>query len=211
MEENQTTKWTIIDSVNLTKLYPLNETSILVYSSMKIYNQLSQFFNEFKVPYYLIDYELSKNNYAYFGKDVNFQNLYVIAGILKSYGYERLYYNSKLNKKITIGSSKRITIDQKKTCIRIDYILSLPFSTNLKDIISDLFPKHGEKVNINDFGIKHGLIKEKDIHKPDHQVDEHGLESDDSKDYESSYDPYEDFHWGGLSGEEAHTAYWNCD
>jgi len=25
------------------------------------------------------------------------------------------------------------------------------------------------------------------------------------------YDPYENFHWGGLSGEEAHTAYWNCD
>tara|TARA_R110002111_G_scaffold86166_1_gene135040 strand:- start:423 stop:953 length:531 start_codon:yes stop_codon:yes gene_type:complete len=28
---------------------------------------------------------------------------------------------------------------------------------------------------------------------------------------ESSHDPYEGFEWGGLSGEEAHTAYWNCD
>jgi len=30
-------------------------------------------------------------------------------------------------------------------------------------------------------------------------------------DYESSYDPYENFQWGGLSGEEAHTGYWNTD
>lgn len=28
---------------------------------------------------------------------------------------------------------------------------------------------------------------------------------------ESEQDPFENFHWGGLSGEEAHTAYWNCD
>src|SRR5690554_5098444 len=27
----------------------------------------------------------------------------------------------------------------------------------------------------------------------------------------AEHDPYENFHWGGLSGEEAHTAYWNCD
>lgn len=29
-------------------------------------------------------------------------------------------------------------------------------------------------------------------------------------DYEVIIDPYENFRWGGLSGEEAHTAYWNC-
>lgn len=27
----------------------------------------------------------------------------------------------------------------------------------------------------------------------------------------SYFDPYENFHWGGLSGEEAYTAYWNCE
>lgn len=26
-----------------------------------------------------------------------------------------------------------------------------------------------------------------------------------------SYDPYEDFEWGGLSGEEAYIGYWNTD
>lgn len=31
------------------------------------------------------------------------------------------------------------------------------------------------------------------------------------EDYESSYDPYENFHWGGLSGEEAYIGYWNTD
>lgn len=29
--------------------------------------------------------------------------------------------------------------------------------------------------------------------------------------YKVEIDPYENFHFGGLSGEEAHTAYWNCD
>jgi len=29
--------------------------------------------------------------------------------------------------------------------------------------------------------------------------------------YVVEIDPYENFNWGGLSGEEAHTAYWNCD
>lgn len=29
--------------------------------------------------------------------------------------------------------------------------------------------------------------------------------------YKSERDPYENFRFGGLSGEEAHTAYWNCD
>lgn len=33
--------------------------------------------------------------------------------------------------------------------------------------------------------------------------------TNDSNDF--SQDPYESFHWGGLSGEEAHTAHWNCD
>lgn len=28
---------------------------------------------------------------------------------------------------------------------------------------------------------------------------------------ESSYDPYENFEWGGLSGEEAYIGYWNTD
>lgn len=32
-----------------------------------------------------------------------------------------------------------------------------------------------------------------------------------TKSNESKRDPYENFQWGGLSGEEAHTAYWNCD
>jgi len=29
--------------------------------------------------------------------------------------------------------------------------------------------------------------------------------------YESNYDPSDNFRWGGLSGEEAYVAYWNCD
>lgn len=29
------------------------------------------------------------------------------------------------------------------------------------------------------------------------------------RDYESAYDPYENFYWGGLSGEEAYIGYWN--
>lgn len=35
--------------------------------------------------------------------------------------------------------------------------------------------------------------------------------NDFDRDYESSYDPYENFHWGGLSGEEAYIGYWNTD
>jgi hypothetical protein len=31
------------------------------------------------------------------------------------------------------------------------------------------------------------------------------------KSYDTDYDPYENFHWGGLSGEEAYIGYWNTD
>jgi hypothetical protein len=39
------------------------------------------------------------------------------------------------------------------------------------------------------------------------------LESDDNAEfnYESNYDSSDNFKWGGLSGEEAYVAYWNCD
>ena len=32
-----------------------------------------------------------------------------------------------------------------------------------------------------------------------------------TKKYKSSYDPYENFSWGGLSGEEAYNGYWNTE
>jgi len=219
MEKNHTIDWTIINSINLAKLYPLNETKIFIYSSLKLNNHLKQFLNEFKIPYYVINKRLAKSNYAYFGKSVNFQNLYIIAGIIKSYGYDKFYYNPKLDEKITLGSSKRNTINQRKSNIKIDTILSLPFNTDINyiiKIIDDLFKESAEKVDIIDFGVKSGLINKEDLQKPDNQLDyEDDFEDDDydqdSRDYESSYDPHENFHWGGLSGEEAHTGYWNCD
>lgn len=43
---------------------------------------------------------------------------------------------------------------------------------------------------------------------PKRTIDE---EEQSSRNRESSFDPYEDFHWGDLSGEEAYIAYWNTD
>lgn len=37
------------------------------------------------------------------------------------------------------------------------------------------------------------------------------IEETDNLNSKSDFDPYEDFSWGGLSGEEAYDAMWNCD
>jgi hypothetical protein len=48
-------------------------------------------------------------------------------------------------------------------------------------------------------------INHKDIDLEDYDDDFSGESS------RSSHDPYEDFSWGGLHGEEAYIGYWNTD
>lgn len=49
------------------------------------------------------------------------------------------------------------------------------------------------------------------IHKLKNYLHEQKNKNTTTKVRENHHDPYENFHFGGLSGEEAHTAYWNCD
>lgn len=220
MKKNKQKTWNINNSIDLAKLYVEDNTEIVINSDIKFYKHLKNFFKGFYIPFIIVGDKPIKSDCAYFGKHVNFQNLYVIAGIIKSFGFTRLYYNPKFNNEIILGSSKRNSITQKKYYIDIDLVLSLPFYTdtnNIVDIFEKIFFKPAEKIDIINFGINSGLISDVVVQKEnknlDFEDDDGIIESNSNEDHESSNynEPYEDFHWGGLSGEEAHTAYWNCD
>lgn len=204
--------WTIQNSIDLSKLYPLNNTKILIYSNFEKNKEVKQFFNAFKIPNYVIEDKLPNNNHAYFGKTVNFQNLYIIAGIIKSFGYKDFYYKSFLDERITLGSKRRKTLKQNKLSIRIDEILSLPFNTEISDLIKNSFQEPTDKIDVIDFGIKSGLIKEDELQKINIETEDENIKASiDKSDSEDSHDPYENFEWGGLRGEEAYIGYWNTD
>ena len=72
--------------------------------------------------------------------------------------------------------------------------------TNIVESKKDILNKISELRNIRPFR----KPTESDL-KKFQEFDNLNLES------KVEIDPYENFHFGGLSGEEAHTAYWNCD
>jgi hypothetical protein len=221
--------WIINDSIDLAKLYLTEETNVFIYSNIELNKSLGLFFKSFEIPFISIKDKQVKCDYAYFGNSVNFQNLYVIAGIIKSYGYSKIYYNPNLNNEINIGSTKRNNSLQKKCYLEIDLILALPFYTEINDIVAvfnKLFYKKNQKVDVIEFGLKSGLISQDDFHKYynagtyDDNIEDYKSYNTDDEDNDDShiesnvsdhYDPYEKFNWGGLNGEEANTAYWNCD
>jgi hypothetical protein len=58
--------------------------------------------------------------------------------------------------------------------------------------------------------------KEPEARTPDGKVNRRYVEYVLRRDFgiepdSDSYDPYENFSWGGLTGEEAFIAYWNCE
>jgi hypothetical protein len=76
----------------------------------------------------------------------------------------------------------------------------------LKPISSSDFPT---VIQITDFN---SLITKFEKQNDDfwEEIDK-SLEEPDKLNRKSDFDPYDDFSWGGLSGEEAYDAMWNCD
>lgn len=222
MEKNTFLTWTIKDSIDLAKLYRSDSTEVCIYSKIKFNKHLENFFRAFGVPFTTAARSI-KSDCAYFGTQVSFQNLYIIAGVIKSFGYNKFYYNPKINNKIILGSPKRKSITQKKCYIDIDMILSLPYDTDISSIVEvfdEFLSKPAKKLDIIDFGLSSGLITNNDLQSDKNSSQKESNEEFVEEDYDDSTidrknkndrDPYENFHWGGLSGEEAHTAYWNCD
>jgi hypothetical protein len=125
-----------------------------------------------------------------FHKSVNFRNANRLISLLN--------YNS---------SSEINEITGLRTINSIKYFIKIGrFSANKTEITNiveskkDILNKISELRNIRPFR----KPTESDL-KKFQEFDNLNLES------KVEIDPYENFHFGGLSGEEAHTAYWNCD
>lgn len=214
-------KWTIINSIDLAKIYPITNTKIFVTDGFKNKIELTKFFDSFKIPYYLSKTSSSQNETIYFGSEVEFNNLYIIAGILKSYGFNELVFKSTLKEKITLGSIKRKTISSNNISIPIDAVLDQPFNMTFEQFAESFNLYRFEKIDLDEYYRQNGweipnsivdknIVSEKDEDFEDDEIDDEQL----LKEVENSnneIDPYENFHYGGLSGEEAHTAYWNID
>lgn len=72
---------------------------------------------------------------------------------------------------------------------------------------------------LSDEEVANQIREEKELKIYLKKIDKNEVEEETDLDYlinsqkkdESYYDPYENFSWGGLQGEEAYAAYWNCD
>lgn len=220
--------WTILNSIDLAKIYPRTNTKIVVIDNFFKKNEVTLFFNSFNIPFYINIYGNTFNDKVYFGCQIDFQNLYILAGILKSFGISELYYNPSLNEKITLGSIKRKTISPNQISVPIDGILNLAFDTSFYEFSRDFNLIESQKIDLNKYYIDNGWEIPKEITElnRDSQVNEeldgwstiddeyselNELEIENDSERDNDIDPYEDFHWGGLSGEEAYIGYWNTD
>jgi hypothetical protein len=216
--------WTIINSIDLAKIYPLTDTKLFVSDNFVKKKELTQFFNSFEIPYYLTNSKNSINDIVYFGNQTHFQSLYILAGILKSYSFVEMFYNSSLKEKITLGSIKRKTISQNYISVPIKEILDLAFDTSFEEFSRTFNLNGAQKIDLNEYYIQNGWeIPQENAELS--QDSEENEEEERKPTFEDTFpnfdeldtnrdnyiDPYENFHWGGLSGEEAYIGYWNTE
>lgn len=100
-----------------------------------------------------------------------------------------------LTKTFQKDKEQKIEADKKKSSFYFDIDENFSFNEQEKKAFSEIFSNYEKKQN--------------DIKEPKEKENRKFRVIPNSN--KSEQDPYENFKFGGLSGEEAHTAYWNCD
>ena len=195
--------WTILDSVELAKIYPKSTTRLHLFNGVNSHSDVENFLTTYHIPFFTCDKSFKIEKKMFFGSLVDFRNLYIVAGIIKSFGYNEIIYQPSLNNIISIGTISRRRKMNDKYVIPINLVLSNPFDTTTEEFLIKHNLKNFEVISSDEF------IRDEQNEKT--ELDDQNYDDFDENINESRRDPYENFSWGGLRGEEAHTAYWNCD
>ena len=213
--------WTIINSIELSKLFVKTETEIIISSTFTLRYDIIKFFKSYEIDYTIYE-KNSASTEAYFGPMTDFKNLYIISGILKGYGIDKINFDATLKNKIALGIIKRKRLNITFNEVEISEILKLPFNSSINilfkmmeyqqlinsNFVEDSTPKVDEIDTECDF-IEESIDDDLEDFDDDLDLIKEQMRNKIEDKYEP--DPYEDFRWGGLSGEEAHDAMWNCD
>ena len=131
-----------------------------------------------------------------------------------------------LTKTFQKDKNQKIEANKKKSTFYFDIDDNFSFSKQEKKAFSEIFSDYEKKLNdIKELKGKENrfwalekdeietLLKSKfqRVYEIQKEIKENRKYRVISNSNKSEKDPYENFRFGGLSGEEAHTAYWNCD
>jgi hypothetical protein len=236
-------KWNIINSIDIAKIYPETNSKIIVSEDFNLKQEILKFFDSFHIPYTLKQAKQISNSKIYFGFNTDFKCIYIISGILKSYGLNEIIYKPGLKNKISLGSTNRKYINEEEVTIQIEEILELEFYTSFHDFISLFIPQHYKRDKKKIEPEDHYLELDNKMEKNNNSVQlinsialdeidqnevifpfekfylqddksnevDHDDDLEEDKNHTSYIDPYENYRWGGLSGEEAYIGYWNTE
>ena len=143
----------ILIAVEISKLFIGDNTNLIINERLSNYNRISKFFetnNIFFDSFSSTSFNITPPSFeVQFGEGVNFQDLFIIASILKIFGLKSLSLDRFYKNKIYIGSYPHdlfmslIPVDyndlqyfvHKTHVISVDDFLIIPFDTQLSEII----------------------------------------------------------------------------
>ena len=138
----------ILIAVELSKLYIGDDTTIKIHSNVPNYGRITNFFELNNIPFEKILSKMKRTNRLFisFGFHIEFQDLFIIATIIKIFGFNEVRLNKRLlnSNEIYIGClPDEFEYDDS---VSIEDLLAKPFHIKLVDFLKnfsstfDLYP-----------------------------------------------------------------------
>lgn len=206
----------IYKALDLARIFIGNNILIRINSKIKYFERISKMFSAFGISYesYTPVSDIPKRFDLHFGREIDFQDLFILVGILKNFGLQSIFYTGDCDNQLVIGSYITECEENQEINegITVDEILNLPFSLTTKEFLNRCYNMDTDLVDEFDFD-------ELDVEDEYLDDDPHNNHWEDSELYmgDWEYDQMNPAHcpsenpWIDVfgPGDEAETAYWN--
>ena len=174
----------LLIAVEYSKLFNSEKSAIRINELIPNYKRVVKFFDANKLSYESYSAASPPSRFdMHFGKEIDFQDLFIVTTILKIFGLQSIFYSENPKGEILIGSHITQATDgsQKRVDegMLAEELLMIPFHTELNEFLETYL-----KINVEDEELEY--------------VDEEGYEEE----YEEEYDHYDDYDDYGSSYEK---------